>query len=348
MGLPVIMVRAMRRIVATKKDFSNGEVLGATGGMLRGKAGRRARAAETGVGALRKKVSRDKYLLLMLLPCMVFLIAFKYIPMGGLVLAFRRFTVTKPFGDEWVGLWYFRMFFKSRNAWPVIRNTFMLNFYGVLFAFPAPIILALLMNEIRSQGFKKTTQIISYMPHFISVVVICSILHLGLSPSSGFINNLIRLFGIKPIYFLAEAGWFRTIYIGSGIWQEIGWGSIIYMAAIAGINEELYEAAVMDGAGRLQQTLRITLPCIKTTIIILLILRMGSMLASGTEKVLLLYNPLTFEKADVLGTYLYRVGLIAGNYSLGTAVGLANSVVSLLLIVGVNKIAKKYTEIGIW
>ena len=297
---------------------------------------------------LGKKIVRDKLLLLMVLPCFLFLVVFRYIPMYGVILAFRRFDISNPFGGEWVGLWYYRMFFSSRNAWVVIRNTFMLNFYGLLFGFPAPIILALLVNELRSEGFKRFTQVVSYLPHFVSVVVICSILHLALSPSSGFINNLLSRLGLKRIYFMIEPGWFRTIYIGSGIWQTVGWGSIIYMAAIAGISPTLYEAAVMDGASRIRQTLHITLPGIKHTIVILLILRMGHMLSVGAEKVLLLYSPLTYSKADVLSTYLYRVGLMAANYSLGTAIGLANSLVSLLLLIGVNYIARRYSEIGLW
>lgn len=302
----------------------------------------------TGRHPLIRKIIRDKYLLLMLLPCLIFIFVFRYIPMYGLVLAFRRFDISNPFGGDWVGLWYFKMFFTSRNAWPIIRNTIMLNVYAVLFAFPAPIVLALLVNEVRNNAFKKGFQVISYMPHFVSVVVICSILHLALNPSTGFINNVLAYFGLERIYFMIEPSWFRTIYIVSGMWQEIGWGSIIYMAAIAGINPELYEAAVIDGASRWKQTLYVTLPSIMNTIVVLFIFRMGRMLSVGAEKVLLLYNPLTYSKADVLSTYLFRVGLINANYSLGTAVGLANSIVSLLLIVLVNRLAKKYSEIGIW
>lgn len=295
-----------------------------------------------------QKIVRDRFLLLMCLPCVVFILIFRYVPMYGVILAFRRFTLKNPFGGEWVGLWYFKMFFTSRNAWVVIRNTFMINFYGLVFGFPAPIILALLVNEVRSRWFRKTFQVISYLPHFISVVIIASILHLALSPSTGFVNNLLAAAGLKRIYFLVEPHWFRTIYISSGIWQGIGWGSIIYMAAIAGISPELYEAAVIDGAGRLRQTWSVTLPSIRNTIIILLILRMGSMLSVGAEKILLLYNPMTYEKADVLSTYLYRVGLVNANYSLGAAVGLANSIVSMILLIGVNRIARHYSGIGIW
>jgi len=295
-----------------------------------------------------QKIIRDRFLLLMCLPCVAFIFIFRYIPMYGVILAFRRFTLKNPFGGEWVGLWYFKMFFTSRVAWVVIRNTFVINFYSLIFGFPAPIILALLVNEVRTGWFRKTFQVISYLPHFISVVIICSILHLALSPSTGFVNNLIAAVGLKRVYFLIEANWFRTIFISSGIWQSIGWGSIIYMAAISGINPELYEAAVIDGAGRLRQTWSVTLPCIKTTIIILFILRMGSMLRVGAEKILLLYNPMTYAKADVLSTYLFRVGLVNANYSLGAAVGLANSIVSLMLLIAVNRIAKKYSEVGLW
>jgi putative aldouronate transport system permease protein len=278
----------------------------------------------------------------------VFLVIFRYVPMYGVVLAFRRFDITSPFGGDWVGLWYFEMFFTSRNAWKIIRNTFVINFYSLLFAFPAPIILALLINEVQSKWFAKTFQIISYLPHFISVVIICSMIHLALSPSTGFVNNILRTLGFKEVYFMIEPRWFRTIYIVSGIWQQIGWGSIIYIAAISGINVEIYEAAVIDGAGRFRQAIHVTLPSIASTVIILLILRMGRMLSVGAEKILLLYNPMTYDTADVLSTYLFRVGLVNANYSLGTAVGLANSVVSLILLIMVNYVAKRVSQVGIW
>ena len=302
----------------------------------------------TGGSDLWKRVVRDRYLLLMLLPCILFLLTFKYIPMYGNILAFRRFDLLNPFGGEWVGLRYFEQFFSSRNAGSVIRNTFMINVWSVVFGFPAPIILALLVNEIRVRSFRKAFQVISYMPHFISVVVIAAMIHLATSPGSGFINHILGSLGFEPIYFLIEPAWFRPIYIGSGIWQEVGWSSIIYMAAIAGVSRELYEAAVVDGAGRLRQAWHVTLPGIMPAITVLFILRMGSMLSVGAEKVLLLYTPLTYDKADVLSTYLYRVGLVHANYSLATAIGLANSVVSLILIAFVNWLAKRYTSIGIW
>jgi putative aldouronate transport system permease protein len=309
----------------------------------------KARSTVTSVQmSLGKRIGRDRYLLLMALPCVVFILVFRYIPMYGVILAFKRFDISKVFGSQWVGLYYFRLFFSSSSAWTVIRNTFVLNIWDVVFGFPAPIIFALLLNELRSTSFRRTTQIVSYMPHFISVVIIASLAYLALSPSTGFINHMIARLGLKPVYFMIEPAWFRPIYIGTGIWQEVGWGSIIYMAAIAGISPDMYEAAVMDGASRWQQTFRITLPTIMPTIIILLIFRMGSLLASGTEKVLLLYNPLTYNVSDVLGTYLYRVGLMNANYSLGTAIGLANSIVSLFLIVISNWIAKRVSEIGIW
>jgi len=295
-----------------------------------------------------RKIVRDRYLLLMAAPALAFVFLFRYVPMYGVILAFRRFEFTRPFGGEWVGLWYFQMFFSSPSSWTVIRNTFMLNFWDLLLGFPAPILLALLMNEIGSRAFKRATQVISYLPNFISTVVVCSILYIILSPSTGFVNVLLGRIGISPIYFLTRPEWFRPVFILSGIWQSVGWGSIIYMAAITGISDELYEAAVMDGASRWRQTISITLPAIGSTIIVLLILRVGSMLGSNTEKVLLLYNPLTYDVSDVLGTYLYRMGLLNANYSLGTAIGLANSIVSLLLIASANWIARKVSRVGIW
>jgi putative aldouronate transport system permease protein len=294
------------------------------------------------------RIVRDRYLLLMLAPCIAFILLFRYVPMYGLVLAFRRFDIASPFGGQWVGLRYFQAFFNSGYSWQIIGNTFMLNLYSVLFAFPAPIVFALLLNEVGNKGFQRVVQVISYIPYFISIVVIASILYLILSPSTGFVNRVISAMGAKPIYFFAEPRWFRPIFIISDIWQGVGWGSIIYMAAMSGIGTELYEAAVIDGAGKWRQMYHVTLTGIRSTIVILLIIRLGGMFSSATEKVLLLYSPLTYERADVLGTYLYRTGLFDQAYSLATAIGLANSLVSLLLIAGANAISRRLTDTALW
>ncbi|MBO9606495.1 MAG: sugar ABC transporter permease [Paenibacillaceae bacterium] len=291
---------------------------------------------------------RDKYLLLALLPCLLFKLVFNYIPMAGIVLAFRKFSYAHPiFGTEWVGLHYFKLFFRSPDAWPVIRNTLLINVYGLLFGFFAPVALALLFNEVRVKWFRKLAQTASYIPHFVSVVVLVGMMKLFLSPSSGMVNKVIAAFGGTPIYFFTEPEWFRTLFVASGIWQGVGWGSIIYLAAIAGIDAELYESSYMDGANRFRQMWHITLPGIRPVVILLLIYNIGGLLGSSTDKVLLMYNPLTYSTGDVLGTYLYRVGLLGDNFSLGVAIGLFNAVVGLLLLSIANWFGKRFANVGV-
>jgi len=290
---------------------------------------------------------RDKYLTLMILPCVVFLIIFNYIPMYGVTLAFKDPNLTSPYGGAWAGLKYFQFFFMYADAWRLIWNTLIINIYGLLL-FPLPIILALLFNELLRPKFKKLVQSISYAPHFISTVVIVSMLVQALSPSTGWVNELIAALGGKPIYFLILPEWFRPLYLLSGLWQGLGWGTIIFMATIAGVDAGLYDAAVIDGAGRFKQAIHVTLPSMANVIVILLIMNFGSMLSSGTEKILLMQNDLNMSTADVLGTYLYRVGLLNANFNLGTAVGFMNSVVSILLILLVNWIARKYSEASLF
>ena len=290
---------------------------------------------------------RDKYLTLMILPCVVFLIIFNYIPMYGVTLAFKDPNLTSPYGGAWVGLKYFKFFFMYADAWRLIWNTLIINIYGLLL-FPLPIILALLFNELLRPKFKKLVQSISYAPHFISTVVIVSMLVQALSPSTGWVNELIAALGGKPIYFLILPEWFRPLYLLSGLWQGLGWSTIIFMATIAGVDAGLYDAAVIDGAGRFKQAIHVTLPSMANVIVILLIMNFGSMLSSGTEKILLMQNDLNMSTADVLGTYLYRVGLLNANFNLGTAVGFMNSVVSILLILLVNWVARKYSEASLF
>lgn len=295
-----------------------------------------------------KLIYRDRYLLMAILPCLAFKFIFNYIPMGGVVLAFRKFSYSNPIiGSDWVGLRYFEMFFNSPYAWRVIRNSLLINTYELIFGYFAPVILALLFNEIRRKAFRRFVQTVSYVPYFISVVVLVGMLKLFLSPSSGMVNSIIEALGGTAINFFALPEWFRTIFVASGIWQSVGWGSIIYLAAIAGIDRELYESSYMDGAGRFQQMWHITLPGIKYVIVLLLIFNIAGFLSVSTDKVLLMYNPLTYPTADVLGTYVYRAGLLGDNFSLGAAVGFFNSLSGLILLLIANWLGKRYSNVGV-
>ena len=250
-------------------------------------------------------------------------------------------------GSSWAGLKYFQEFFSSIYAGRTIRNTLLISLYSLLWGFPAPIILALLLNEIRNVHFKKIVQTVTYLPHFISLIVVCGLI-VNFCQQQGLFNNIITFFGGQRILFLQQPEWFRTIYISSGIWQGIGWGSIIYLAALSGIDQELYEAAAIDGANRWKQTIHVTLPGIAPTIIILLIMNIGHLMSVGYEKVILLYNPLTYTTADVISSFVYRVGLQQFNYSYATAVGLFNSLVNLALLVGANAVSRKVNEVSLW
>ncbi|ACT02286.1 ABC transporter permease [Paenibacillus sp. JDR-2] len=285
---------------------------------------------------------------LMALPVLAYYIIFHYGPMYGLQIAFKDFQPSDGiWGSAWVGFKHFESFFNGIYFWRLITNTILLNLYELLFGFPAAIILALLLNEIRKSSFKRIVQSISYLPHFISIVVVAGMMVDFLS-RAGLVNQLLGSFGIQPIDFLMEEGWFRFLYVSSGVWQGVGWGSIIYLAAISGIDPTLYEAARIDGAGRWRQTLNVTLPGIMPTIIILLILQMGNMMSVGSEKVLLLYNPLTYSTADVISTYVYRKGVLEASYSFTAAVGLFNSIISFILIVAANKISRRFSETKLW
>jgi putative aldouronate transport system permease protein len=299
--------------------------------------------------AVVRRVIRDKYLLLLVAPTLLYLLLFKYIPMFGIVVAFKRYNLSKGvWGSDWVGLRYFQQFFSNPDAYEIIRNTFLLGGYKLLFGFPAPIILALLLNEVRKKAFKRFVQTVSYLPHFISTVVVSGMVVMFLSPTSGPINQLLQAFGLKPINFLMQAEWFRTIYVASDVWQGIGWGSIIYLAALTTIDPQLYEAAEMDGANRWKQTWHVTLPGLVPAIVILLILNVGSILEIGFEKVFLLYNPTTYETADIISTYVYRMGIIGGNFSYGTAVDICMGLVSLVFVLVANSISRRLTENSLW
>jgi len=295
---------------------------------------------------LKKDLIRNRNLYIMLLPIVAYYFIFHYIPIYGVQIAFKEFSPAQGiWGSPWVGLEKFREFFvyDSYYVWRIIRNTILINVYDLIFGFPAPIIFALLLNEIKNSIYKRTLQTVSYMPHFISTVVIVGLI-MDFFSRDGLINTILSKFGIEPISFMTEPGWFRPLYIGSGIWQNVGWGSIIYLAAISNIDPQLYEAAIIDGASRFKQVLYVTIPSILPTIIILFILRMGHMMSVGFEKVYLMYNPLTYETADVISTYVYRKGLLEMDYSYGSAVGLFNSIINFILVVLSNTLSKKFTE----
>lgn len=281
---------------------------------------------------------------LMVLPVIYFII-FKYFPMFGNILAFRKHKPgLSPFGTEWVGFRYFEMFMKDPAFWRAFANTFTLAVINLIVNFPIPIIFALLLNEITALRFKKLVQTVTYMPRFVSTVVVISMVTEILSPNSGIVNRLLSdMFGMAPIYFANEPQYFRAIYILTDTWQYTGWTAVIYLAAITGINMELYEAAMIDGANRWQKTRYITIPSIMSTIMVLFIMKMGYLLSLGFEKVLLLYTPKNSVVSDIIDTFVYRIGLVQSNYSYSTAVGLFGGVIGVILVVSANKISKSIT-----
>jgi len=309
---------------------------------------RAAETERTGT-AFKRRVSRDKYLYLMLVPVIGYYVLFKYAPMLGEIIAFKDYRfVDGIWGSKWVGLKHFRMLFESLDFWKILRNTLLLNVYNLVFGFPVPIALALMLNEVRQEWYKRTVQNLLYVPHFISWVILGGILIALLSPSTGVVNWILRSFGIEPIYFMASTKWWPVVYTLSSIWREAGWGTILYLAAMANIDPQLYEAAKMDGATRLRQIWHITLPGIRGTIALLLILRMGQMMDVGLEQTLVLQNSAVLEVGDVISTFVYRVGLQNANYSYTTALGLFQSAVGFVLVLAVNRIIKGLGEKGLW
>jgi putative aldouronate transport system permease protein len=292
---------------------------------------------------------KHKYLYFMILPVVVYYALFHYAPMYGAIIAFKDYRVAQGFLDSpWVGFKHFTAFFESYYFWRLLKNTLLLNVYQLLFAFPAPIIFALLINEIGGRFFKRAVQTITYLPHFISLIVICGMITQFVA-REGVIMDLLVWLGMERTALLSHPEYFRAIYIISDIWQSVGWGSIIYLAAITGINPELYEASRIDGAGKWKQTLNITLPGIAPIIIILFILKIGHMLDVGFEKIILLYNPNTYVTADVINTFVYRKGLGASfEFSYATAVGLFQSALNFLLLIIANKISRKLSDSSLW
>lgn len=297
-----------------------------------------------------KRLKRDKALYAMLIPVIGFYLLFKYAPMIGEIIAFKDFRLMDGiFGSKWVGFKHFDMLFQSADFWRVLRNTLLLNVYSLVFGFPVPIVLALLLNEVRLEGYKRLIQNLLYVPHFISWVVLGGIVVAMLSPSTGVINmGLKQVFGIEPIYFMANSVWWPVVYTLSSIWREAGWGTILYLAAMASIDPQLYEAAKIDGASKLRQIWHVTLPGIRSTIAILLILRMGQMMDVGLEQTLVLQNNSVLDVADVISTYVYRVGLQNMSYSYTTALGLFQSVIGLILVLSVNRLIRAFGEKGLW
>ncbi len=283
------------------------------------------------------------------MPGLIYYVLFRYAPMWGNLIAFQDFNAFKGFWDsKWVGLKHFEAFFQSNNAPRLIVNTLTLSMYSILFGFPVPILFSLLLYEVRFARFRSLIQSISYFPHFISVVIICGLMKQYLSVSNGIINEIILSFGGSKINFLQEPQWFRPVYIISGIWQNMGWSSIIYYATLTSVDTSLFEAAQIDGANRLQRILHISLPALTPTMVTLLLMQLGQIMNVGFEKVLLLYNSSTYSTADILSTYVYRIGITQMKYSFASAVGLFNNLVGLFVIVFFNALAKKLGDTSLW
>ncbi|MFB9273786.1 ABC transporter permease [Cohnella cellulosilytica] len=289
----------------------------------------------------------DMYLLL--LPGFLFLVLFKYVPMYGIVIAFQDYNVFDGIlASKWVGFQQFDKLIHYPEFYKVFRNTLIISVYKMVLLFPFPILIALILNEIRKMLFKRTIQTVIYLPHFLSWVIVGGLFTNILSPSTGIVNRIIQALGGDPISFLTDNDWFRSVLVFSQGWKEAGWSAVIYIAAIAGINQDLYEAAGIDGAGRFRQIVHITLPGIAPTIVLMLILRLGGLLEAGTEQILVMYNAVVYDTADVIGTYVYRIGLGQMDYSFSTAVGLFNSVIGFVLIVSGNSLSRRWIGRSIW
>jgi putative aldouronate transport system permease protein len=316
-------------------------------------AAARSRATRLRESSVFRRFYRDRYYLALLLPGIAYFIIFQYIPIYGLQVAFKDFSfrggiLGSPWADQF-GMANFIRFFSVYNVGRLIANTFLLNLYSLIFAFPVPIVLAIMLHESPSAPFRRSIQTVTYLPNFISIVAIIGIMRMMLSPGSGSVNRLLGLVGVEPIYFMIEPGWFRPLYVMSGIWQTAGFGAIVYLAALSSINPELYEAAIIDGTGRIQRIWHVSIPGILPVVAILFIFNMGSLLSSGFEKVLLMQHGTNMEVSDVIGTFIYRVGLTTvGNYDLATAVGLFNTMINFTLLVTVNAVVRRVAGTGLW
>ena len=299
-------------------------------------------------GAWRRALRRDWPLYSLAVAPLIFLAIFRYVPMVGNIIAFRRFRPGGSiFGDEWVGTLYVEMFIRDPAFWNVFANTAIIGGMTLVVCFPLPIILALMLNEVRRKHFKKIVQSISYLPHFLSVVIVVGMVYQLLS-LQGTVNQIREAFGGDPVSFLQQAEWFRFIYVASEAWQTVGWGTILYLAALTAVDDALYEAARIDGANRWQQTWHVTIPGIRPTMVTLLILNIGNFLNVGFEKVLLLYNPMTYSTGDVISTYLYRVGLVSNNLSYAAAIGLFQAIIGFVRVMSSNYISKRLVGTSLW
>lgn len=295
-----------------------------------------------------KRLKKDRYLYLIFFVPFTYYFIFKYLPIYGVIIAFKDYKVADGiWGSEWVGLEYFREFLSNPYAWKLIRNTLLLNFYSIIFGFPMPIVLALLLNELRQPRFKRFVQTVSYLPHFISIVVVAGMV-VNFLATDGVFNQVLQAFGIDPFPWLMKPEWFRPIYVVSGIWQHTGWSSIIYLAALSAIDPQLYEAAIIDGANRWQQMLNVTLPGILPVVTIMLLLTLGRIMVVGFEKILLLYTGATYETADVLQTYIYRRGIEGADFSFAAAVGVFQALIGLLFVVTANAVSRRVSETSLW
>jgi len=313
-----------------------------------GRRRREPRRRRAGTVTWRAALRKDWRLYTFLVLPLLFLLVFRYVPMLGNVIAFRRFRPGgNPFGDEWVGFYYFEMFIQNQQFWQVFWNTVVLGLLTLAICFPLPIVFALLLNELRSRRFKRLVQTVSYLPHFMSIVIVAGLV-LQLTSINGTVNQIVEAFGGDPVAFMQQPEWFRTIYVSSEVWQTVGWGTILYLAALTTIDDQLYEASRIDGANRWQQTWHITLPGIRPTMMVLLILNIGSFMAVGFEKVLLLQNPLIYSTGDVISTYLYRVGIQSAQFSYGTAIGLFEAVIGLVLVLSANGLSRRLTGASLW
>lgn len=314
-------------------------------------AGQPATLAHNTTGRLtiiKKRWRKEWALWLMVTPAIVHLIIFRYIPIYGITIAFQKFSFsTGYFGGEWVGLKYFKMFLEDPYIVRIVRNTIVLSTMSLVFTFPVPIVLSILLNEVRSSAFKRTIQTISYLPHFISTVIVIGLVKIFFE-ATGPVNRVLMALNLPAQQFLLSGFWFRFLYIFSNVWQSAGWGTIIFLATLSGINPELYEAAYIDGANRFRRMTTVTLPGLKPTIILLVILNIGNLMNVGVERVLLLYNPVTYNVADVISTYVYRRGLQQMQYSYAAAVGMLQNIVNLLLLISANRLARSFSEVSLW
>lgn len=304
---------------------------------------------DSGTGNRWLRMLRNYQLYLMILPALLYFIIFCYGPMYGLQIAFRDYKVRDGIaGSAWVGLKHFQRLVNAPTFWMLVKNTLHISIYTLLVGFPFPVLLALVLNEVRSSSYKRIVQTVSYAPHFISSVVMVSMIIIFLNPSYGIINEFRKLLGYEALDFMTKPQWFSTIYVLSDVWQNAGWNAIIYLSALAGVDPELHEAAMIDGASRLKRIWHINLPCILPTIIIMLIMAMGRVMSVGFEKVFLMQNPLNTETSEVISTYTYKIGLQNAQYSFSAAVGLFNSVINFILLAAVNQISKRVSHTSLW